>query len=505
MNFTLILIASVVVGVLAMVVFLASRYKKCPSDKLLVVYGKTGGGSAKVYHGGGAFIWPVIQAYSFLDLEPMSINIPLEGALSKQNIRVNVPSTFTIAIATDNEVRKNAAERLLGQSKEATITLAKNIILGQLRLVIATMDIEELNSNREKFLTAISLNLEAELTKVGLHLINSNIQDIHDESGFLIALGKEASAGAINDAKVSVAQKNRDGDIGESAANKERSIATAKLRAEAEIGEAQAATDSQIGLADAEALSRSKSAEHNAKAIEGENTAAIAIAKTTAARHVEEANATKTATVARNVTAAQAKEESYKAEETAEMQRAARDKATQHANVIVPAEIAKSKVEVDAAAQAEQIKIIAKGNADAVIMQKEAEAKGIKAIFEGQAEGFETLVKAAGSPEMAIQMLITEQLPELMRIQVDAIKNLKIDKVVVWDNGAGGADSKGATGNFIEGLLKSLPAYDELYKMTGNKLPALLNVEGDDQATAVEIVDNQSEPENDTPKRSGKK
>lgn len=504
MNFTLILIASVVVSVLAMVIFLASRYKKCPSDKLLVVYGKTSGGSAKVYHGGGAFIWPVIQAYAFLDLEPMSINIPLEGALSKQNIRVNVPSTFTVAIATDELVRKNAAERLLAQSKESTITLARNIILGQLRLVIATMDIEELNSNREKFLTAISTNLESELTKVGLHLINSNIQDIHDESGFLVALGKEASAGAINDAKVSVAQKNRDGDIGESRANKERSIATAELRAESEIGEAKAATEAQIGLANAqtdaqigranaESLARAKSAEYNAVAIAGENTAAIAVAKTTAARQVEEAEANKKATVARNVTAAEAKEESYKAEESAETRRAARDKATQYANVIVPAEIEKAKVEVDAAAHAEQIKIIAKGNADAVIMQKEAEAKGIKAIFEGQAEGFATLVKAAGTPEMAIQMLITEQLPELMRIQVDAIKNLKIDKVVVWDNGAG-ADGKGATGNFIDGLLKSLPAYDELYKMTGNKLPALLNVEGDEKTTdAVEVIETKTD------------
>lgn len=244
MSYTLILIASIVVGILVMVVFLASRYKRCPSDKLLVVYGKTSGGSAKVYHGGGAFIWPIIQAYSFLDLEPMSINIPLEGALSKQNIRVNVPSTFTVGIATDEMIRKNAAERLLGQSKDATINLAKSIILGQLRLVIAQMDIEELNSSRDKFLSSISTNLEAELTKVGLHLINSNIQDIHDESGFLIALGKESAAAAINDAKVSVAQKNRDGDIGETEANKERSIKTAILTAEAEVGMAKAKTDS---------------------------------------------------------------------------------------------------------------------------------------------------------------------------------------------------------------------------------------------------------------------
>jgi len=496
MSYTLILIVSIVVGVLTMVVFLASRYKKCPSDKLLVVYGKTNGGSAKVYHGGGAFIWPIIQAYSFLDLAPMSIHIPLEGALSKQNIRVNVPSTFTVAIATEDEVRKNAAERLLGESRESTITLAKNIILGQLRLIIATMNIEELNSNRDKFLNAISTNLEAELKKVGLHLINSNIQDIHDESGFLIALGKDAAAKALNDAKVSVAEKNRDGEIGESSANKEKSIETAKLRAESEIGQAKAATESQIGLADADALSRSKSAEHNAKAIKGENAAAINVAETTAERNVKEAEANKKATVARNVTVAEAKQESYAAEEKAEKIRATRDKATQYADVVVPAEVAKAKVEVDAKAQAEQIKIIAKGNADAVVMQKEAEAAGIKSVFEGQAEGFAKLVKSAGSPDMAIQMMITEQLPELMRIRVDAIKNIKIDKIVVWDGGANGRAGDGSgsgTADFLQGLIGSLPAYDELYKLTGNKLPHILDV------TDKETKPEETKPEETKP------
>ena len=119
-----------------------TRYKRCPSDKVLVIYGKTGKGSAKCIHGGAAFVWPVIQDYQYLDLTPISIDVDLKGALSKQNIRVDVPSQFTVGISNEDGVMQNAAERLLGIEQNAIRGLAYNIIVGQMRLVIATMDIE---------------------------------------------------------------------------------------------------------------------------------------------------------------------------------------------------------------------------------------------------------------------------------------------------------------------------------------------------------------------------
>jgi flotillin len=80
--------------------------------------------------------------------------------------------------------------------------LAKDILFGQLRLVIATMTIEEINSDRDKFLDNISKNVDSELKKIGLKLINVNVTDIKDESGYIEALGKEAAAKAINEAKI---------------------------------------------------------------------------------------------------------------------------------------------------------------------------------------------------------------------------------------------------------------------------------------------------------------
>jgi flotillin len=210
----------VAIGIIAAIVFifilifsLLRRYKRCPSDRILVVYGKVGKGTdklnrtAKCIHGGAAFIWPIIQDYAYLDLTPQSIEVNLTNALSKQNIRVDVPSRFTIGISTEPGIMENAAERLLGLSKESVHNLALDIIFGQLRLVVATMDIEEINNNRDKFLANVSSNVEAELKKVGLKLINVNLTDIRDESGYIEALGKEAAAKAINDAKKSVAEK----------------------------------------------------------------------------------------------------------------------------------------------------------------------------------------------------------------------------------------------------------------------------------------------------------
>ena len=322
-----------------MLLFFISRYKRCPSDKILVIYGKTGEGSAKCVAGGAAFVWPVIQDYEYLDLTPISIDVDLRGALSKQNIRVNVPSRFTVGISNEEGSMLNAAERLLGKETDEIRDIAKDIIFGQLRLVVATMDIEEINSDRDKFLSNVSTNVGAELRKIGLALINVNVTDIQDESGYIEALGKEAAAKAINDAKMSVAEKTRDGSIGEANARK----------------------DQRIQVSDADAIAKVGEAEANAKAIDGENDAAIKIALSNAERQVKQAEALRLATAAEKIQSAKALEEAYLAEKEAEQARAAKELATREADEIVQAEIAKRKLEIEAEAEAEQTRRLAKG------------------------------------------------------------------------------------------------------------------------------------------------
>ena len=435
------LIILVVVGIF-LFISIINRYRRCPSDKVLVVYGTTGHkGSAKCIHGGGTFVWPIIQDYAYLSLTPISIDANLTNALSRQNIRVDVPSRFTVGISTDPEYMNAAAERLLGQTPAQIQELARDILFGQLRLVIATMSIEELNNDRDKFLEAISANVEVELKKIGLRLINVNVTDIKDESGYIEALGREAAAKAINEAKVRVAEQDKVGEIGK---------------------------------ADAEKDARIRTSEANAKAVQGENSAKIEIANSDATRREAEAEAQRKASAAEKVAEARALQEAYSAQREAEEARAERERSTQNANVIVAQEIEKKRRIIEAEAEAEKIRVKAKGEADAIFAKMEAEAKGYYEVLTKQAAGYDRMIQAAGGDaNKAYTLLLLEKLPELVRTQVDAIKGIQIDKVTVWDNGGNG-DGKGSTANFLSGLMKSVPPLQELFDQAGMSLPDYL-------------------------------
>lgn len=432
--------------ILVVVVFITiaaviRRYRRCPSDKILVVYGRTGGGSARCIHGGGKFIWPIIQDYAYLNLTPISIDANLTNALSRQNIRVDVPCRFTVGISTEADSMNNAAERLLGLTSNEIQELARDILFGQLRLVIATMSIEEINSDRDKFLENISKNVEVELKKIGLRLINVNVTDIKDESGYIEALGKEAAAKAINEAKVSVAEQDKYG----------------------EIGKAEAVRDTRI-----------KTSEANAIAVKGENNAQIEVANSNAFRREKEAEANRLAIAAEKVQQAKALQEAYAAEREAELARAERERSTQQANVIVPQEVEKQRRIIEAEAEAERLRVNAKGEADAIYAKMEAEAKGLYEILTKQAAGYDRMVQAAGGDaNKAYMLLLLEKLPELVKTQVEAVKGVNIDHVTVWDSG-NNADGKGSTANFVSGLMKSVPPLNDLFDLAGMNLPEYL-------------------------------
>ncbi len=455
---TIILAVAIVLIVFSLLIFLMTRYKKCPSDKIMVIYGNVGKNkdgsarSSKCIHGGAAFIKPVLEAYEFLDLTPISISVDLKNALSRQNIRIDVPSRFTVGISTEQGVMQNAAERLLGLKLSEIQELSKDIIFGQLRLIIATMDIEEINTDRDKFLEAVSRNVETELKKIGLRLINVNVTDISDESGYIEALGREAAAKAINDAKKSVAEKERDGSI----------------------GEANAKMDERIAVADADS-----------SAIQGENSAKAEIAMSNASLREKTAEANRLAVAAEKVQAAMALEESYAAEKKAEEARFSKQQATLEADVIVKAEINKRQLELAAEAEAEQIRRRAQGEADAIYAKMQAEAKGMQEILTKQAAGFAEVVKSAGGDaNAALQLMIADKLEDLMRIQVDAIKNIKIDKVTVWDGG-NNQGGKTSTANFLSGLMQSVPPLEEVFRMAGLKLPEYLGKPVEDESVSV--------------------
>ncbi|GJM23185.1 MAG: flotillin [Planctomycetota bacterium] len=495
------IIAAVALLFVFFTIFVVRQYKRCPSNMVLVIYGKVGKmQAARCIHGGGAFVIPLLQDYAFLHLEPLVIEIPLEGALSLNNIRVNVPSTFTVGIGTDPVLMNNAAERLLSLDEKKIKDQAQDIILGQLRLVIATLSIEEINKDREKFMALINENVGQEVNKIGLDLINVNIRDITDESGYIDAIGKRAAAEAVNRAKVDVAQQERDGATGEAVAMREQTVsvsaerassiegqkeaeqrqrvAVAKLEAQAiegevvsnrdmEITKAQRLAETVAAAKDAEQEQRVKVAQFEASAVDGENTQAARVAESNAQLAEVRAAARQRAEVA----AAKAAEAVLRAEREQELARMSKE-------TLASQEIEKQRIEIAADAEAERTRRVAKGQADAILAKYQAEAEGIQSVLNAKADGYHQLMKACqDDPSMASSLLMIEKLPELVAEQVKAIQNLKIDKITVWDGGRGGAGGNGGRGNtadFLSSLMGSLPAMHELAGQVGVELPAVL-------------------------------
>ncbi len=473
-------IALIVISVfiLGTVAWVFSRYKMCPSDKILIIYGKVGEGkSAKCIHGGATFIVPLIQSYAFMDLNPINIDVPLKGALSSQNIRVDVPASFIIGISTQPAIMQNAASRLLGRSRMDIQQLGSEIIMGQMRIVIASLTIEEINADREKLIKGITNGVDTELNKVGLYLINANITDIQDASGYIAALGQEAAARAINDAMIKVSDETRRGEIGKAEAQREQTVLVAMA---------------------------------NATAVEGSNEAQMKVADSDAKLKVRQAEATRVAEVAEREQAAMAESAGYIANREAEMQRAELERATQTANEIVAAEILKRKQEIAAEAAASVLLKEQQGKADALVIQKKAEgdaavklaegeatalllkkkaegeglelvgrgaAAAIQSALEAKASGFQQIVNAAGSAQSASSLLVTEQLPEIVSLQTSAISKLSFDKVVVM----GGGDKSASVGGFVQNLVKDTLPLHELAKSVGLELPQYLGKVEPDQ------------------------
>jgi len=460
-------ICGLIALVVLMVVYLATRYKRVPPNKLLVIHGSgpgmKKGEASRILHGGAAVIWPLVQSSTFMDLSPMVIHIDLKGALSKQNIRIDVPSTFTIRISAEENTAPLAAENLLNRSHSEIEALARDIIFGQLRLVVAQMDIEAINANRDLFVGEITKFVEKELSKVGLHLLNVNITDIHDSEGYIEAIGRRAAAEATERAKAEVAEQVKIGETSTAEHNKDREIKVAEARAKQDIQVADATASSAIGQQNAETLRRQEVRRLEAEAVEGENTASANIAEYNATLAEKEAEAMRRSEVARRT----AEIEVQKAQYMLEQERL-------RAEEIVREEIQKTQIEIAAEAEAEKQRRIAAGEADAIYARYDAEARGIQAVLEAKAAGYGDLVqRAGGDPGAAATLLLVEKIESMVAAQAEAIKNLKIDQVTVWDSGTG-PDGTSSTSRFASSLVQSLPPLMDVAKMAGVDLPAYI-------------------------------
>lgn len=516
--FMAIIIAFAAMSFFAFVILLVKRYKRCPSNRILVIYGKTSGeGSVNCLHGGARFVWPLIQDFEYLNLEPIQIEIPLRGALSAENIRVNVPSVFTVAIGTTPELMHNAAIRLLGLGQLQIEKQAQEIIFGQLRQVIASMRIEDINRDRDTFLSHVQDSLEPELKKIGLTLINVNITDITDESGYIDAIGQKAASQAIQQARADVADEEkigesrvaiaerdkaiqvtnatRDKEIGIRTAERDQAIQLADLERERQIGMQSAARDQAIRVAEldrekhvaeqsakyaqevavkaAEQEMRIRTAEANAKAIEGENRSQALIAASKAELAVKNAEAYQLGETRKREAEAAVQEAQNRALARAALAEAEKVEAEKRAQLEAVAKAEKARAIVDAEAVAERRRIEAEGEAAAIFAKFEAEARGQYEILAKKGEGLQRIIDACGGAQQAFQLMMLEHMDNLTEASAKAISNIKFDKIVVWEGG--GNNGTSSTANFLQNMSRSLPPMMQVLKdVAGVEFPETL-------------------------------
>lgn len=479
----------IAVGLVFMVIVMAIRcYRVCPSNRVMVIYGWAGRGkSALCLHGGARLVIPLFQRCKMLNLEPMQIEIPLRGALSMENIRVNVPSVFTVAVGTTPELMQNAAIRLLDLTSSETKKQAEDIIFGQLRQVIASMAIEDINRDRDKFLTSIQESLEPELLKIGLVLINVNITDITDESGYIEAIGQKAASQAIQKARGDVADNEKMGEIRVAEAEKEKAVQVANANKVREIGTREALRDQAISIADmdkqqsvreeaakfeqeaqvkdSERAMRIKLADAEARAVEGENESKAVIAASQATLQVKEAEAYQVGEAKKREAEAAVLEVEHRARAKAALAEAERIEAKRRAELEAPAKAEKARIEVEAEAEAAKRRIEAEGEASAIYAKLEAEARGQFEILKKKGDGLREIVDACGGAKEAFQMMMLEHFDDLVDASAKAISNIKFDKVVVWEGGS--KDGTSSTANWLHNMSRTLPPMMQVMKDIG--------------------------------------
>jgi flotillin len=318
-------------------------------------------------------------------------------------------------------------------------------------LTVASLTIEQVNQDRDSFLRIVFTNVDTELHKLGLYLINVNVVDITDERQYIESIGTKAAETAVNEALVETAIARSTGELGRAKADREREVGVAQNSAESEKGQKEAEVNRRIFVMQQEAMGK-----------QGENVAAAEIADFEADLLVKQADARKRAEVAQRI--AQKEIESAQYELEGERLRALE---------VVREEVSKKTVEIAAEAEAERQRRIAQGQADATLARYQAEAEGTRAVLEAKAAGYSQLVASAGGDaKAAATLLMVEKMEELVARQTEAISNLKIDKITVWDSGSG--SEGGSTSNFISSLMQSLPPVHDVAKMAGVELPEYL-------------------------------
>ncbi len=264
---------AIVVIIILILAFVASRYKVAGANEAIIVAGSRGSkvrderGQAvstpgdkgvKVVVGGGTIVMPLLNRVGRLKLTARQINVQLSDAVTSQGIKVQVQGVATFKIGRDVESLRNAAERFLDAKPEQVDSIVKNVLEGSLRSIVGTLTIEELIRDRQKLLQQVQDAAKGDLATSGLQIDAFTIQSFSDESNYIELLGQQSVSTVTRDARIMKASTDQEAAVREAQAqqikiNAGRDVSLREAETKMQVAAAQARADQAGPLAQAEA------------------------------------------------------------------------------------------------------------------------------------------------------------------------------------------------------------------------------------------------------------
>jgi len=444
-----------VLGVIILMMYLASLYRKVGPHQALVVYGF---GGTRIVKGGGAFIFPMVQNCRELSLELMSFDVaPQQDLYTRQGVAVTVEAVAQIKVKSDPESIQTAAEQFLTKTPGEREGLIRLVMEGHLRGIIGQLTVEEIVKQPEMVSDRMRSTCADDMNKMGLEVISFTIKEVRDKNEYIANMGKPDVARIKRDADVAAAEADRDTLIRRAQA--QRDAATAKALA-----------DQERVLAETLSLAKQSEAQRDLDVKKAQYLETTKKQQAVADKAYEiETNIMQQQVVAEAVRVQQAEKEAQIKVQEAEILRREKELI---ATVLKQAEVERQRIETLASAEKSRLTVEAEGHASAIRAQGEAEAEII--FKKGDAEARAMNVKAEAYQEYnqaAVVDKLISSLPEVVKAMAAPLAS--VDKITIVSTGNGDASGMNKITGDMTKMAAQVPALFEA--LSGMNLSDLLS------------------------------
>ena len=414
-------VVSTILTILAAGAFLlAAGYLKAPPDTAYIISGL---GKKRILIGKAGWRMPFFTRLDKLSLGVMQVDVKTSEAVpTNEFINVTVDGVANIKISSDPELLKRAAEALLGKSRQEMVTLVTQVLEGNMREIVGSVGLKEMVQDRQGVAKKITENVVPDMEKLGIEVVNFNIQNFKDGAGTIENMGIDNVEQIRKNAQIAKANAQRDIAIATSQAQQEANAV--KVEAEKMIAEQDAALAVQQAEMKVRADTKRAQADAAYSIQQEEQRKTIEIAKTNA-------------DIARREKEAELKEKEIAIKEReldAEIKKQA-DALKYQSERRAEADLIKRQREADARAY-EAIKEAEakKAEADAIRYAMEQEAEGIRAKGMAEAEAIEKKAEAQKKMgEASVLEMYLNALPEVVKNAAAPLA--QTDKIVMYGDG----------------------------------------------------------------------